>query len=187
MYVPDWEPSWSPVLSAYPSDAELAAVTTREDAPWMSLFVDRRIPRENATLERTRYPYLPSDFGQDNVTRRGPARMTDSALGTISWSAPPTSGLEFTHEDLQDSNERWLFPAAENGAAPFTPLTAWWVLLFGLSIVARYDPGPWSQALNLDDSLGFAVPLRLVLDEALSHLPWIVLATLLGKAKAGTT
>lgn len=187
MYVPVWEPSWAPVLSAYPSETALGTVAARDDAPWMSLFVERQVPRENAILDRRRYPYLPSDFAHDNVIRRGPARMTDSALGTISWSSPPTSGREFTHPDLQDTNERWLFPAAPNGTAPFTPLTAWWVLLFGLSVVARYDPGPWSQALNLDDSSGYAVPLRLVLDEALSHLPWVVLAALLGKAKAGTT
>jgi hypothetical protein len=187
MYVPDWQPSWAPVLSAYPSETAHDTSMTRDDAPWTSLFVDRAVPRENAELEHRRYPYLPSDFGWDSVIRRGPARTTDSALGTIAWGAPPASGLEVTHLDLQDSNERWLFPAAENGTAPFTPLTAWWVLLFGLSIVARYDPGPWSRALNLDDSLGYAVPLRLVLDEALSRLPWVVLAALLGKAKAGAT
>jgi hypothetical protein len=136
-------------------------------------------------LEQERYPYLPAEFSHQNAIRREPARWNDASLGTIFWSAPPASGLDITHQDLQERNERWLFPAAENGSAPFTPLRAWWVLLFGLSIVARYDPGPWSQALNLDDSSGYAVPLRLVLDEALSRLPWVVLAALTGKGKVG--
>jgi hypothetical protein len=50
------------------------------------------------------------------------------------------------------------------------PLTAWWVLLFGMSIFARYDPGLWNTTLNLDRS-GRAVSLRLLLDEALRGAP----------------
>lgn len=187
VYVPDWAPSWAPVLGAYPSETGGDATLGKDDAPWMSLFVHRFVPHENAALGQERYPYLPAEFSRQNVIRRGPARLNDAALGTIFWSAPPASGLDITHQDLEATNERWLFPAPENSSAPFTPLTAWWVLLFGLSIVARYDPGTWSRALNLDDSSGYAVPLRLVLDEALARLPWIVLTALTGKAKVGTT
>jgi hypothetical protein len=116
-------------------------------------------------------------------------RLIRALVGATGIDLPDAtaSGLDITHQDLEATNERWLFPAPENSSAPFTPLTAWWVLLFGLSIVARYDPGTWSRALNLDDSSGYAVPLRLVLDEALARLPWIILTALTGKAKVGTT
>jgi hypothetical protein len=186
-YIPDWAPSWAPVLGAYPSETGQLGDTPRKDAPWISLFVTQYAPRENAALVPERYPQLPPNFCHDNVIRRGQGRMSDVSLGTISWKAPPASGLEITHQGLEERNERWLLPAAEHASAPFTPLTAWWVLLFGLSIIARYDPAPWSQVLHLDDSSGYAVPLRLVLDEALTHLPWLVLAALMERAKVGTT
>ena len=54
----------------------------------------------------------------------------------------------------------------------------WWALLYGLSMLARYHPAEWTNALRLDDSPE-AVPLRAALDEALVAVPQFVLWALL--------
>ena len=57
------------------------------------------------------------------------------------------------------------------------PLLMWWALLFGLSILARYHPRPWTEALALDRS-PLAVPLMDALEEALGAVPHLVLEAL---------
>jgi hypothetical protein len=52
----------------------------------------------------------------------------------------------------------------------------WWLLLFGLSSVARYDPELWVAALDL--SLRPAVPIEATLDEALVAIPGLILSAL---------
>ncbi len=46
----------------------------------------------------------------------------------------------------------------------------WWVLLFGLSLLARYDPAVWRAALDLDQS-PVAGPVMGLIDDALVILP----------------
>ena len=53
----------------------------------------------------------------------------------------------------------------------------WWVLLFGLSMVARYDPELWIAELDVNRSEN-AVPIETVLDEALTAVPELVLYAL---------
>jgi hypothetical protein len=50
------------------------------------------------------------------------------------------------------------------------PLLLWWALLFGLSLLARYQPAAWRAALDLDHS-PCADPLATLLDEALVIVP----------------
>lgn len=51
-----------------------------------------------------------------------------------------------------------------------SPLMLWWVLLFGLSMVARYDPEVWAAALDENVSAD-AVPIEAALDAALEAVP----------------
>jgi hypothetical protein len=46
----------------------------------------------------------------------------------------------------------------------------WWVLLHGLSLLARYEPAAWRSALDLDNS-SIADPLIDLLDSALQIVP----------------
>lgn len=64
----------------------------------------------------------------------------------------------------------------ERGDA-LSPLMAWWSLLYGLSMLARYYPATWTQALDLDESR-WAVALEYALDEALEAVPRLVLGAL---------
>jgi hypothetical protein len=60
------------------------------------------------------------------------------------------------------------------------PLMTWWALLYGLSMLARYHPAPWTEALRADKSRD-AVPLEIAMDEALEAVPHLVLEALKGK------
>jgi hypothetical protein len=53
----------------------------------------------------------------------------------------------------------------------------WWVLMFGLSSVARYDPEVWVAALDVNTSEQ-AVPIEAALDVALEALPELILDAL---------
>jgi YaaC-like Protein len=54
---------------------------------------------------------------------------------------------------------------------------AWWLLLYVLSMVSRYQPAKWIKLLDLDKSK-YAVPLQYALQEAISALPHLVLEAL---------
>lgn len=60
-----------------------------------------------------------------------------------------------------------------------TRLMLWWLLLFMLSNVARYDPEVWIDALAVNSSTQ-AVPIEAVLDIALEVLPELILAGIIG-------
>ncbi|MEO8968767.1 MAG: hypothetical protein ABI427_14610 [Solirubrobacteraceae bacterium] len=66
--------------------------------------------------------------------------------------------------------EHWLVPRVGAANDDLTPLLLWWVLLFGLSLLARYEPADWRKALDPDGSEA-GVFLEALLDEALRDLP----------------
>ncbi len=68
---------------------------------------------------------------------------------------------------------RWMRPSVVGTEVPPSPLMTWWVLLFGLSMLARYHPVPWTQALNVDASRT-AVTLELTMNRALDAMPHLV-------------
>lgn len=74
---------------------------------------------------------------------------------------------------MQSDTRRVLVPTLPGHTELLAPLMTWWTLLFGLSVFARYHPGLWFQALNVDRSTS-AVPLEAVLDRALEALPRLV-------------
>jgi hypothetical protein len=77
------------------------------------------------------------------------------------------------------SEERWLIRAIADGTV-LRPLMAWWALLYSLSMLARYHPESWVNALDLNRS-PLAVPLADCLDQAVTAVPHLVLEALLNK------
>jgi hypothetical protein len=73
--------------------------------------------------------------------------------------------------------ERWIRPALGSDDATLPPLMTWWALLFAFSILARYEPAIWVDALNLNES-PIAVHVADALDEALEAVPQLVLEAL---------
>jgi len=63
----------------------------------------------------------------------------------------------------------WALPALGGGDSP-SPLMLWWALLYGLSILARYEPAVWTSALDLEQS-PLAVGLEQVLRVAEERIP----------------
>jgi hypothetical protein len=78
---------------------------------------------------------------------------------------PATEGFE----------ARWLRPSV--AGAELSSLLSWWTMLFGLSMLARYEPGVWTSALDYDTS-HLAAPLSAVLEIGLTRVPELVLEAL---------
>lgn len=126
------------------------------------------------------YPQLPGGaWYEPSTNHRELATCDRLRLGTVRWEQDDDARSVFDVTRTEDEQtERWLLPATAGSDQPFEPITAWWVLLFGMSILARYDPALWSASLDLDKS-NRAVPLRLVLDEALVAVPRLIAHALL--------
>ena len=82
----------------------------------------------------------------------------------------------FEHRFMQ---EHWLTPSVGRACDHLTPLALWWALLFGFSILARYEPTSWGAALDPDRS-PLAVRIEDALEEALTAVPHLLLEGLTG-------
>jgi hypothetical protein len=71
--------------------------------------------------------------------------------------------------------DRWWRPRV--GGAAMNDLMVWWALLFGLSMLARYEPAGWAAMLDLDDNPTAAHLVRLM-DAAVDVVPELVLQVL---------
>lgn len=72
------------------------------------------------------------------------------------------------------NEDRHLRPAFEPGKAPPTPLMSWWLLLYSFSMLARYQPRKWTDALDIDKSPN-AAALEYALGIALEVIPHLAL------------
>jgi YaaC-like Protein len=70
---------------------------------------------------------------------------------------------------------RWLRPGV--GGVALSSLLTWWALLFGLSMLARYEPAGWAKVLDVESS-ELAVPLGQLLETALERVPELVIEAL---------
>jgi hypothetical protein len=177
-YMPSWVERWWPALEAYNTAAGTQYHT-------MELRIISRAPQPLDILSAEAYPSLPEGYTFEPAAYRDvPMDPTTVRLGAVTWERSDTtpSVFDLTHARSQ-SLDRWLLPAPPGSDAPFVPLTAWWVLLFGLSIFARYHPGLWSSALNLDGSER-ALPLRLLLDDSLNVVPGLIAEALIEETRS---
>ena len=72
----------------------------------------------------------------------------------------------------------WLRPDLNDDGDFLWPLTTWWALLFGLSMLARYHPADWAAALRVDEC-DETVPLEAALNQALVAVPHFVYQALI--------
>jgi hypothetical protein len=120
-------------------------------------------------LRRT-YPTLPDGT-------RGSMLESSRALGAGHWMAdiewaPEDAPLEEVAE-TGESGHPWLMPVLPPGTSSQPRLVLWWVLLFGLSLIARYEPDAWATALDIQRSR-LAVPLESVLELAENAVPQLL-------------
>lgn len=72
------------------------------------------------------------------------------------------------------SRDRWLRPGVGPQRDYLKPLCAWWILLYSLSMVARYEPAEWAEVLDINRS-DLAVAVESLLDIAMLIIPQLVL------------
>jgi hypothetical protein len=72
----------------------------------------------------------------------------------------------------------WLRPVVNGANDQLSVLMTWWVILFGLSMLARYYPRDWMAMLDVDRPSSDAVLIETMLEDGLSALPQIVLDAL---------
>jgi hypothetical protein len=94
----------------------------------------------------------------------------NSHISTLNRIAPGGTGFQ----------ARWLRPAVAGVA--LSSLLTWWALLFGLSMLARYEPAGWMKELDYDSS-DLAAPLGELLEIGLHRVPELVLATVVATSE----
>ncbi|WP_164331367.1 hypothetical protein OHB25_04800 [Streptomyces mirabilis] len=89
----------------------------------------------------------------------------------LCWPAPSTGMQEADTVEFFDvrapvyrfNDHRYLRPAFQLAKSPPSPLMSWWLLLYSFSMLARYEPRKWTDALDIDKSPDAA---------ALESTPW---------------
>jgi YaaC-like Protein len=173
-----WQPEWRPVL--VPFDTSPRKNKEGDLEVQVASFGGNPHFDERSTIVRGRYPSLPD--GTKLATKGGGTLPPGNWIAVLSWE----DGPDFDSIAPQDAGNfksansgRYIRPTLAGDDALVNPLMLWWVLLFGLSIFARYHPNLWLEALQVESS-EIAVPLEAVLDTALSVIPAMVHHELLG-------
>jgi hypothetical protein len=86
------------------------------------------------------------------------------------------AGLDRDVAALERDGWSWLRPSVSGVA--LSSLLTWWTLLFGLSMLARYEPAGWMQALDYESS-ELAAPLAELLDIGVTRVPELILEALM--------
>jgi hypothetical protein len=131
------------------------------------------------------------DHGPDLLTDRYPTVPNEAE---IVWQPPGTTGLRTWRAWLRlPDDEHWAERAhAIAPRAPFDrsgaryiptalpghtdalpPFLLWWLLLFGLSIFARYHPELWARTLDVDQST-VTVAIETALERAIDTMPAMI-------------
>ncbi|MDX2979311.1 YaaC family protein [Streptomyces microflavus] len=74
-------------------------------------------------------------------------------------------------------SDAYAFPALGGMPGPVHPILAWWAALFGLSILARYEPASWAEMIDIDGS-PTANAVENILDQAITVVPHIALSAI---------
>jgi len=142
---------------------------------------EERVAAANLGALLSRYPH---------ANRIGVNPVVASAFPTLPTVATPSgtaielvwlgdeANLNQAVPQYRYRGRRWMRPSLVDTELPPSPLMTWWVLLFGLSMLARYHPVPWTQALNVDTSRA-AVTLELTMNRAIDAIPHLVFEAIL--------
>jgi hypothetical protein len=103
----------------------------------------------------------------------------------VRWNrqAAHDAGLDQEVAALERDGWLWLRPNVSGVA--LSSLLTWWTLLFGLSMLARYEPAGWMQALDYESS-PLAAPLAKLLDIGLDRVPELTLDALITVPEAAS-
>jgi hypothetical protein len=104
----------------------------------------------------------------------------------VRWNrdAAHGAGLDRDVAAVEQDGWCWLRPSVSGVA--LSSLMTWWTLLFGLSMLARYEPAGWMQALDYESS-ELAAPLAKLLDIGLDRVPELTLGALIAVSEPPAT
>ena len=118
----------------------------------------------------------------DSASSEVPALALERIAPEIGVRVPPRSRPGALFQPAPGFEPRWLRPAV--GGVALSSLLTWWVLLFGLSMLARYEPAGWMRALDYDQS-ELAAPLDRLLATGIERVPELVVDALLKNEAPG--
>ena len=174
----DWQASWRPALSVLDYTDQQAIKLGLSVVRVLSFGGNPHLG-ESKALEG-RYPSVPADArcralpGNEEL---GPGNWAMDAF----WKAEQPLDAVTCADPSDPDGSRSLLPTLPGQDEVLNPLMMWWVLLFGLSLFARYEPELWREALSVDRSQ-LAVPLEALLQKALVAVPALLHEELLVKA-----
>lgn len=120
----------------------------------------------------------------ETMLREMPRHPTPTGMGVNVLWIGEGGGLDNGAPEYRWRGRRWLRPALVGSEEPPTPLLTWWALLFSLSMLARYHPVAWIEALNPNTS-PIAVALENAMSEALEAVPHLVLEAIIKEPVLG--
>lgn len=168
---------WPLALPVYPRTFDDA-----NSLAWVSVVLRGASPHDADAVNSLLAAY-PGAIGATATTYQGSLQFSPTPWGPgagVMWPPPAAPGRPGESRPGlypgirlpgdREGDERWLVPPVGEGAGLMPPVLLWWVLLFGLSLLARYEPAAWQAALDLDISPA-ADPLTQLLDDALTAVP----------------
>lgn len=163
-----WEPDWRPALELSVLSGPHASEIRIGLYGWAAnpLLADENVL---ADMSRT-YPSLPHGVN-DALEASSPELGPGHWRAHLAWDR--TDGELDEVVPLAHGDQRYLQPRIPGADGPLPPIVLWWIVLQGLSLVARYMPEVWAAALQVDDS-DQAVPLEWILETALDRLPGLL-------------
>jgi hypothetical protein len=149
--------SWHEALPGWPQQYSQGPVLHFGAERRAHVHLRERAPNDDAAAIESLLQHYPAANGarvqivQDIIQ----AQLTPWGVGVpVEWPvpSPPTPGEAVPEELLRQSDvrrvvpeyryrrEHWLVPRVGEGDDELSPLLLWWAFLFGLSLLARYEP-----------------------------------------------
>ncbi|MEU4339569.1 YaaC family protein [Micromonospora lupini] len=148
-----------------------------------SIYAECGDDKEKIALFLDRYPTL-KGYGfpnADDTTVWVPTDKPGKPLLNVYWGSPSEKYKDLLQATRQlkgtryrEEHDCWVFPSVGQMTDALHPLIAWWAILFGLSMMARYEPANWYAMTQIDSSPD-ANAIEHVLDQALDVIPSILL------------
>jgi hypothetical protein len=128
-----------------------------------------------------RYPIARERFGVQTVPGLPTLPREETPIGTapVFVIKGPAAALDIPAPQYRVVGRHWIRPAIDGDSGAPSPLMTWWAVLFTLSMLARYHPVAWVEALDVDAS-SVATTLERVLRKAMDAVPQLVFEALLG-------
>jgi YaaC-like protein len=164
-----WRDNWRLALDVISEDA--ADPVADQRGLWAFPFADppEATVNHGHEVEATRYPTLPPT-AVTTVEERKSGESFRTWRATVRW---PTRDASIDDVAPRVNGDRCLLPMLVGQAQLLSPLMLWWVVLFGFSIYARYNPELWVKSLDVNSDVD-AVGIERMLDAALDYLPALV-------------